>query len=52
MKALLIGLAALISTWKKDSRLANMPTNPAATSGWSIRYSPTIELWKLIKSLS
>jgi hypothetical protein len=42
MKALLIGLAALISiaVWKKDSVLANMTTNPAATSGWSILYSP------------
>jgi hypothetical protein len=37
MKGLLIVLAALISiaAWKKD-----MPTSPAATSGWSIRYSP------------
>jgi len=40
MKALLIGLAALasITGGKKDS--ANMPTNSATTSGWSIRYSP------------
>jgi hypothetical protein len=42
MKALLIVLAALISiaVWKKDSGLATMTTNSAATSGWSIRYSP------------
>jgi len=42
MKALLIVLAVLISFTggKKDSGPANMPTNPAATSGWSIRYSP------------
>jgi hypothetical protein len=42
MKAFLIVLATLMSiaVWKKDSCLANMPTNPAPTSGWSIRYSP------------
>src|SRR5262245_66574648 len=42
MKALLIVIAVLISFTggKKDSGPANMPTNPAATSGWSIRYSP------------
>jgi hypothetical protein len=42
MKAFLIVVGALISiaASEKDSGLANMPTNPAATSGWSIRYSP------------
>jgi hypothetical protein len=42
MKALLIVLAALISiaVWKNGSALANMPTNPAPTSGWSILHSP------------
>jgi hypothetical protein len=42
MKALLIVLAAVISiaVWKKDSVLANMTTNPAPTSRWSILYSP------------
>ena len=42
MKAFLIVLAALISiaAWKKDSGLGNMPANSAATSGWSILYSP------------
>jgi hypothetical protein len=42
MKAFLTVVGALMSiaAWKKDSCLANMPTNPAATSGWSIRYSP------------
>jgi len=42
MKAFLIVLAALISiaAWKKDSGLANIATNAAATGGWSIRYSP------------
>jgi len=42
MKAFLIVLAALISiaASKKDSGLSNMATNAAATSGWSIRYSP------------
>jgi hypothetical protein len=32
----------LIAIWKKDSVLANMTTNPAATSGWSILYSPSM----------
>jgi hypothetical protein len=42
MKAFLTVVGALMSiaAWKKDSCLANMPTNPAPTSGWSIRYSP------------
>jgi hypothetical protein len=41
MQALLIVLAALISIGSiKYSGPLNMPTNPAATSGWSIRYSP------------
>jgi hypothetical protein len=42
MKPHLIVLAALLSiaVWKKDSVLANMTTSPAATSGWSILYSP------------
>ena len=42
MNAFLIVVGALMSiaAWKKDSCLANMPTNPAPTSGWSIRYSP------------
>jgi hypothetical protein len=41
MQALLIVLAALISIGSiKYSAPLNMPTNPAATSGWSIRYSP------------
>jgi hypothetical protein len=42
MKALLIVLTALLSiaVWKKDSVLANMTTNTAAISGWSILYSP------------
>jgi hypothetical protein len=46
MKALLIVLAALISiaVWKKDGVLANMTTNPAPTSGWSILYSPGMPL--------
>jgi hypothetical protein len=44
MKAFLIVVGALMSiaAWKKDSCLANMPTNPAPTSGWSIRYSPSM----------
>src|SRR5262245_24315315 len=41
MQALLIVLAALISIGSiKDSDPSNVPTNPTATSGWSIRYSP------------
>ena len=42
MKPLLIVLVALISiaVWKKDTVLANVTTNPAATSRWSILYSP------------
>ena len=42
MKAFLIALVVLISiaAWKKESGLADMATNAAATSGWSIRYSP------------
>ena len=41
MQALLVVLAALISIASiKYSGPVGMPTNSAATSGWSIRYSP------------
>src|SRR4029453_12770588 len=41
MQTLLIVLAALISIGSiKYSGPLRMPTNSAATSGWSIRYSP------------
>ena len=42
MKAFLIVLVVLISiaAWEKQSGLANLATNAAATSGWTIRYSP------------